>query len=255
MRLVYAAGEPVTLAGRGDNGVEAAPGSRLAIVAGSAFGHQIDRHRHRNETRKAMDTPMDTSMDTSAPVQTAESKQMAMELAKWWWAWLVAGIVWILASIVILQFHHASVTLVGIVIGIMFLVAGLQEFVVAAVTDSWRWLWIAFGVLLVIGGIYALFNPVGTFLAIADTLGFLLALVGIFWIIEAFATMASNSLWWLGLISGFIMVLLGFWAGGQFLATQAYALLVFAGIWALFHGISDIFKAFAIRKVGAMVAA
>lgn len=197
---------------------------------------------------------MDTPVDATMQAQSAEARQMVLELAKWWWAWLVAGVTWILASIVILQFHHASVTLVGIIIGILFLVAGVQELVVGALSDSWRWLWIAFGVILVIGGIYALFNPVGTFLAIADTLGFLFALIGIFWIVEAFSTSSVNSLWWLGLISGILMIGLGFWAGGQFLATQAYALLVFAGIWALFHGISDIIKAFFIRRQGEIVA-
>ena len=163
---------------------------------------------------------MDTSMNAAAQSQTAETRQAARELSKWWWGWLVSGILWILASIVILQFKNSSITLVGIVIGIMFLVAGIEELTVAFVSGGWRWLWAVFGVILLIGGIYALFNPVQTFLAVADLLGFLFALVGIFWIIEAFATMANNSLWWLGLISGIIMVLLGFWAGGQFLATH-----------------------------------
>jgi hypothetical protein len=189
----------------------------------------------------------------SAPPGGAETREAVAELAKWWWAWLVAGILWIVASIVILQFRHASVALVGIVIGIMFLVAGIQEFVLAYLSESWRWLWIVFGVILVIGGIYALVNPVKTFLVVADMLGFLFALVGILWIIEAFATMSANSLWWLGLISGIIMIALGFWAGGQFLTTQAYTLLIFAGIWALLHGISDIVRAFAVKNIGTIV--
>lgn len=199
-----------------------------------------------------MDTPTGTPMKTPAPMQPTEAQEMATELAKWWWAWLVAGIVWIMVSIVILQFRQASVTLVGIIVGIMFLAAGVQEFVVAAVSESWRWLRIAFGVLLFIGGIYALFNPVGTFVALADALGFLFALVGIFWIVEAFASLVSNDFWWVELIAGFIMVGLGFWAAGQFFATNSYALLVLAGIWALFHGISDIVKAFVIRTPGAV---
>src|SRR5689334_2238728 len=103
---------------------------------------------------------MDTPRNDSAPVQVADAQQTATELAKWWWAWLVAGTIWILASIVILQFRQASVSLVGIIVGIMFLVAGVQEFVVAAVSGGWKWLRIAFGVILIIGGIYALFNPV-----------------------------------------------------------------------------------------------
>ena len=92
-------------------------------------------------------------------------------------------------------------------------------------------------------------------LAVADLLGFLFVLVGIFWVVEAFATMADNPLWGLGLASGIIMIVLGFWAGGQFLATQAYVLLIFAGIWALLHGISDIINAFMIKRAGEMLAA
>jgi uncharacterized membrane protein HdeD (DUF308 family) len=111
------------------------------------------------------------------------------------------------------------------------------------------------GVLFIIGGIYALFNPVGTVLAIADVLGFLFALVGIFWVIEAFAAMSVNPVWWLGLTAGIAMIILGFWAAGQFFSTQVYALLVFAGIWALFHGISDVVKAFVIKDVGTTVVA
>lgn len=202
-----------------------------------------------------MDSSMDRSMDASAQVPGAGARQVPRALARWWWAWLVAGILWILASIIILQFRYASVTLVGIIIGIMFMAAGIQEFVVASVSGGWKWLWVAFGIIFVVGGIFALFNPVGTFAAVADTLGFLFVVVGIFWIIEALATMANNSIWWLGMISGALMLVLGFWAGGQFFTTQAYTLLVFAGIWALFHGFSDIFKAFAIKRLGAMVAA
>jgi len=79
--------------------------------------------------------------------------------------------------------------------------------------------------------------------------------VGIFWIIEAFAGREVNSLWWWGLISGIIMIVLGFWAAGQFWIEKAYTLLVFAGIWALLTGITDIIKAFQIKKLGKIVAA
>lgn len=196
-----------------------------------------------------------TSMNMPMPEQSAEARQTLGEVARWWWAWLVSGVLWILAAVVILQFRHTSITLVGIIIGVMFLVAGIEEFAVAAVSGSWRWLRIVFGVILIVGGIYALFNPVGTFLAMASLLGFLFVLVGIFWMIDAFSTQAVNELWWLGMIAGFLMIGLGFWAGGQFLATQAYTLLIFAGVWALFHGITDIIKAFAIRRLGTVVAA
>ena len=44
------------------------------------------------------------------------------------------------------------------------------------------------------------------------------------------------------------MILLAFWTSGQFFIERAYTLLVFAGIWALMQGITDIIRAFQIRR-------
>ncbi len=199
---------------------------------------------------------MDRSMNVknASNTQSVGASQVAAQLAKWWWVWLVFGVLWIFAALVILQFQINSVMLVGIIIGVMFLVAGAQEFFIAALAESWKWLWIVFGVFLIIAGIIALINPVRTFVAIAQIFGFLTLLVGAFWIIEAFLTKEANELWWLGLIAGIMMIVMGFWVGGQFFITKAVTLLIFAGIWALFHGITDIIRAFQIKKVGGMVA-
>lgn len=199
---------------------------------------------------------MDRSMnvENAANVQGVGASQIAAQLAKWWWVWLVFGVLWIFAALVILQFQINSVVLVGIIIGVMFLVAGAQEFFIAAIVESWKWLWIVFGVFLIIAGIIALINPVGTFVAIAQIFGFLTLLVGAFWIIEAFLTKEANELWWLGLIAGIMMIVMGFWVGGQFFITKAVTLLIFAGIWALFHGITDIIRAFRVKKMGELVA-
>jgi uncharacterized membrane protein HdeD (DUF308 family) len=172
-----------------------------------------------------------------------------MSIGRLWWLWLVTGVAWILIALVILQFDDASVTTVGVLIGIMFLLSGVQQFVVAAVAPALRWLWIIFGILFVIAGIIALISPENTFAAIADILGFLFLLVGLFWVIQAFVDRDINELWWLGLIAGVLMIILAFWTGGQFFITKSYVLLVFAGIWALMHGVTDIIRAFQIRKL------
>ncbi len=175
--------------------------------------------------------------------------QLTAQLSKWWWVWLVAGILWIIASLIILQFQHASVVTVGVIFGVLFLVAGIQEFFVASVAPSWKWLWIALGIFLVLGGIFALVHPFNTFVAIADMLGFLFLLVGVLWTIEAFATRSVYDLWFLNLIAGILMIVLGFWTGGQFFATKASTLLIFVGIWTLFHGVMDIIRAFRIKHL------
>jgi len=58
-----------------------------------------------------------------------------------------------------------------------------------------------------------------------------------------------NPLWWISLISGILLIVLAFWTSGQFFIDKAYTLLVFAGIWALFHGVTDLIRAFQIRQV------
>ena len=139
-------------------------------------------------------------------------------------------------------------TTVGVLIGIMFLLSGLQQFVIAAIAPALRWLWIIFGVLFVIAGIIALISPENTFAAIADILGFLFLLVGVFWVIQAFVDRDVNEPGgWPD--RGILMIILAFWTGGQFFITKAYVLLVFAGIWALMTGVTDIVKAFQIRKL------
>ena len=179
--------------------------------------------------------------------------QLTAQLSKWWWVWLVAGILWIIASLIILQFHAASLVTVGVIFGVLFLVAGIQEFFIASVAPSWKWLWIVLGIFLVLGGIFALVHPINTFVALADMLGFLFLLVGVFWTIEAFATRSVYDLWFLNLIAGILMIVLGFWTGGQFFATKASTLLIFAGIWTLFHGVTDIIRAFRIKHLGQQV--
>ena len=136
----------------------------------------------------------------------------------------------------------------------MFLATAFQQFmIVGFVEGGVRWLYGIFGVLFLIAGVLALISPENTFAALADMLGFLFLIVGVFWIIQAFITREANELWWLGLIAGILMVILAFWTGGQFFIDKAYVLLVFAGIWALMQGVTDIVRAFQIRKLGEMV--
>lgn len=178
---------------------------------------------------------------------TAESLSM---VGKYWWLWLVAGIVWIIVGFVILQFDDSSIRAVGIIIGVMFLVAGLQYVVVGTQAEGWNWLWYIFGAFLIVGGLVAMFNPERTFVAIANIIGFIFLMIGIIWIIEAFATKTYNDLWWLTLITGILMIALAFWLGNQFFFDKAATLLVFAGVWALMRGIIDIIGAFQVKKVG-----
>ena len=190
----------------------------------------------------------------AGPALDAESRRQLRDVSKLWWLWLVFGIAWTLIAVVILQFDQASINTVGILIGIMFFAAALQNSVLFALAEGGiRWLFAIFGFLFVCAGVATFISPENTFAAIADMLGFLFLLVGIFWLIQAFATRDVNELWWFGLIAGILMIILAFWTGGQFFIEKQYVLLVFAGIWALMEGITDFIKAFQIRKLGQLV--
>ena len=190
---------------------------------------------------------MSTTPDFGTPATQAEAREAARTLAGLWWIWLLVGIAWLAAALVILQFDKASITTIGVIVGIMFLAAGTQQLTLAAIAPSLRWLWAIFGVLFLVAGVICLINPKETFAGLADILGFLFLTVGVWWTIQAFIEREVNPLWWLSLISGILMIILAFWTSGQFFIHRAYVLIVFAGIWALMHGITDIVRAFQVK--------
>ncbi len=192
-------------------------------------------------------------MEATAPVPEREAREVVRSISSLWWLWIVFGVGWTIIGVVILQFDQASITTVGVLVGAIFLATGFQQFMVMALVPRLKWLYGIFGVLFLISGVLSLISPENTFAALADMLGFLFLIVGVFWIIQAFAYREINELWWLGLISGILMVILAFWTGGQFFIEKAYVLLVFAGIWSLMQGVTDLVRAFQIRKLGEMV--
>lgn len=178
------------------------------------------------------------------------SKAVLKPFARFWWVELVLGAFWLAVAAVVLKFKAASVDTVGILTGVMFLIFAFEEFTLAVLDSAWsKWLWALFAVLLVAGGVVSLIHPRETFAGFADVLGFVFLLIGIIWTVQAFYEQAFNQLWWLGLISGILLVVLAFWTSGEFFLEKAATLLVFAGIWAAVKGVTDIVRAFEIRKL------
>jgi uncharacterized membrane protein HdeD (DUF308 family) len=182
--------------------------------------------------------------------QPSEVLVLARALRPFWWLWLITGILWTIAALVILQFDTASVKTIGIIIGCMFAVFGAEQLALAFVADRLRWLWALAGIVFLICAGIAFANPESTFKGLADILGFLFLAVGVWWIVNAFLEQHVNPVWWLGLVCGIAMCVLAFWTAGQFFLQRAYALLAFAGIWALMKGVTDMVRAFRLRNLG-----
>lgn len=184
----------------------------------------------------------------------SEAGQALAGIARWWWLFLITGVLWLVVAGVILQFDTGSLATVGYIVGFMLVFTGIEQFAVAAAVDGgWKWLWVVFGIFFVLGGAWAVVNPIGTTASLAQSLGLLFGLVALFWIVEAVTTRRTNPLWWLTLVSGLIMAIVAVWVGGQLFGTKVVTLLMFAGFWAILHGIGDFVRAFELRKLGKLV--
>ena len=171
------------------------------------------------------------------------------------WGWfLAAGIAWIVFAFFVLSFNFETVWAIAVFFGIVFIAGGIMEFAVAAVAPGWKWLYVLIGIVSIVAGLIALMWPGETFLVLSAIVGWLLLFYGIIDIVFAFSTRHLEGLWWMQLISGIIMVLLGFWAISPDNATVAtyrgaVLLVVWVGVAALFRGISDIIVGFRLRSV------
>ena len=186
---------------------------------------------------------------TATRTKPTDVREAVSTITGYWWVGLVAGISWLVISLVILQFDNASITTVGVLVGLMFLLTAVQNIALTALPVEHRWVPALFSVLFLISAVICFIDPVDTFAGLADMLGFLFLIVGVWWTVQSFLERPVNPLWWLNLISGVLMTGIAFWAAGQLFATKAYTLLVFAGIWALMQGTLDIARAFEVRRV------
>jgi uncharacterized membrane protein HdeD (DUF308 family) len=176
------------------------------------------------------------------------------QLGRAWWVFLVTGILWFMISLVVLRFDITSIATVGVLLGALFIIAGVNEFLTASAREGWKWAHITMGVLFVIGGIAAFVRPVNAFWALAAILGFLLLFKGSLDIITSVAAkQAGAELWWLPLVTGIIEILLAFWASQSFFPARAELILLWAGFASMFRGFGEIALAFELRRVSKAV--
>ncbi len=182
-------------------------------------------------------------MDTMTP------RGAARATAGLWWLFLLTGIAWLLVSVIVLRFNITSVSSVGILLGVILIMAGVNEFIALGLREmGWKWLHGILGVLFVAGGIWAFAHPIGAFYELASILGFLLILKGSMDVVGSVIQKEVSELWWLGLLVGLFELLLGFWASQQYFAPRAILILTWVGFAALFRGVGEIVIAFELRR-------
>jgi uncharacterized membrane protein HdeD (DUF308 family) len=184
-----------------------------------------------------------------------EGRVLLREGTRYWWVLLVSGIAWLVIAWVVLRADITSLATVGVLLGVLFIAAGVNEvFFAGAVTSGWKILHYAMAVIFLLGGLWAFIRPIDSFFALASVLGLILIISGAFEIVRAVASREENRYWWLGLISGILLILLAFWVSSSDrvfnLANRAFLILFWVGFMALIRGFTQIMLAFSVRRAG-----
>lgn len=183
------------------------------------------------------------------------AREVLEEAADRWWLFLVSGIAWLVFALLVFQWDYTTVYAISILFGVVAVVAGVNELLAIPIaTTGWSWVHAILGILFVLVGIYALWNPYDTFATLAAVIGLFILFRGIFDITVAFVTKEEFELWWLQLVLGLFQIALAFWVAGNF-RKEAILLVVYVGVIALLRGVSELFVAFKLKGLRRRLAA
>jgi len=90
-------------------------------------------------------------------------RMIVRQWARYWWVFLVSGILWLLIAWMVLRLNSTSIATVGILLGVVFLLAGINEVGMAAVGNGgWKvWHYILAGIFF-LGALWGFIRPVST---------------------------------------------------------------------------------------------
>jgi uncharacterized membrane protein HdeD (DUF308 family) len=184
-----------------------------------------------------------------------DERMIVREGARNWWVFLVTGIAWLVVAWLVLRLNETSLSTVGILLGVVFLAAGVNEAVLGSLlSGGWKVWYYVMAIVFILAGVWALIDPIDTFFALASVLGLILILYGSLEIVRSAASRSTNPYWGFGLAAGILMIVLAFWVSGSdrvyALAQRSFLILFWVGFFALFKGFSQIMLAFGIRHAG-----
>jgi uncharacterized membrane protein HdeD (DUF308 family) len=148
----------------------------------------------------------------------------------------------------VLSYRVGSLAAVAAFVGVAFLFGGLTQLAVAGRVESWRWLFIIAGILGVAAGIITFVWPDITLYIVSIFVAWYLIVFGIMHLVGALAG-PKVSYWWTQLLLGAAELVLGVWAVRSW-QRSLVTLVTLVGVWAIFHGVREIFAAFTLRQAG-----
>jgi uncharacterized membrane protein HdeD (DUF308 family) len=189
-----------------------------------------------------------TSDATSADTLRTTVRAGVRDLSGVWWWFLALGVLWTLFGTYVLSYRVGSLAAVAALVGVAFVFGGLTQLLVAGRVQSWRWLFIIAGIAGVAAGIGTFVWPDITLYVVSILVAWYLILFGILHLVSALAGPKVHY-WWTQLLLGVAELVLGVWAVRSW-QRSLLALVTLVGVWAIVHGVSEIFAAFTLREAG-----
>jgi uncharacterized membrane protein HdeD (DUF308 family) len=184
---------------------------------------------------------------TSNTLQDAVRSGVRDLSAVWWW-FLGLGVLWTLFGMYVLSYRVGSLAAVAALVGVAFLFGGVTQIAVATRVQSWRWLFVVGGILGVAAGIVTFVWPDVTLYVVSILVAWYLVVFGILHLVSSLAG-PKVGYWWTQLLLGIAELVLGVWAVRSW-QQSLFTLVTLVGVWAIFHGVNEIFAAFSVREAG-----
>ena len=166
--------------------------------------------------------------------------------AGWWW-FLSLGVLWTLFGTYVLSYRVGSLAAVAALVGVAFLFGGITQLTVATRVQSWRWLFIVAGIVGVAAGILTLVWPAITLYVVSILVAWYLIIFGIMHLVGALARPQAGLLVDPAAAAGSRRAGPGVWAVRSW-ERSLVTLVTLVGVWAIVHGVAEIFAAFSVRQ-------
>lgn len=183
---------------------------------------------------------------TPMGVGDAATMESVETIARRWWIPLVAGILTVTAGIVILAVDWTATGLAWIV-GAVFIYRGLTRALTPSFSPAARRFNVVTAVVSVLVGVAFVVWPDPTLLVLAVFIGAYLLVDGILHMLGAIEMRRDIDMWWLELVFGAAMTVIGILALRRPELTLA-GLVLLAGLWAIVVGTAEILAAFIVRS-------
>lgn len=175
----------------------------------------------------------------------------AAEIAKTWWVVLLAGIVSVVAGIVILSIQWTAEDL-ALIVAVLFIVRGVLQALSKPADGTGRGWNIFVGVLELLVGIAFVSWPSPTLHVLAIFIGAWIVVSGVFHLLGALANRHAGDSWGLFLVFGLVEVAIGIVLLARPIQTLGLAIAM-TGLWAIVAGAFQIVVSFEVKRLPEIV--